>query len=405
MIVKRLLTLKTVTAVYQPASSSRTVSRFWIAGSALRGALRAALSEISETSLLVCSPALPIADADRHLTSHPALRSTLACSSFSPDQPGSHGLYDAVLAHALHHRLAVEHGHSGDNLTAAPLTCPRCERHRTSLLCPWSGLIVRRNDQCFPYTPQFDLIVSREPSSSKLLAGTIRERTLLSAGQFFECEVTFASADLAQEATMTSLPPGRHLWIGGDRTHGYGEVQIVDWKLPAQEPVLTERFHSFQALIQSPRQSIEDSAASLIHYIALSLSSPLLLRDAFGRDTLQLSRRHFSRWLAIPEESVTLVAAWEDRETVSGWHGRRSLPLSTRWAIATGSCWLLAVVTDETGYLLQQLTKLEALPLGDRTADGFGQFRAYDPSHRAGLALIRSWATEATPRKEDTKDG
>ncbi len=115
-------------------------------------------------------------------------------------------------------------------------------------------------------------------------------------------------------------------------------------------------------------------------YFALTLHSPLILRDALLRYRGTIDSAALVELLGIKD---TFTRLYETAAVcrVSGWNELWGTPRTNEYAIETGSVFLFAIDTEPAGPLLEALFRLEEEGAGQRRAEGFGRVCVSDPFH------------------------
>lgn len=192
----------------------------------------------------------------------------------------------------------------------------------------------------------------------------------LAAGQFFTGFLSLPSAELFKPLSQLE-----HLYLGMGRTRGFGKVALR-W-FHSKTPLagrLENRLANFKAMLEQRNQNVPRQET----HATLNLWSPLLLRDAFGEDRLELLASDLKAYgpsLAWEVAPVAVNATW-----VGGWHGMLQLPRSQRRAIAPGSVFALRIRGDRSE-ALAALARVEQFGLGEGFADGHGRILACHPFH------------------------
>lgn len=106
--------------------------------------------------------------------------------------------------------------------------------------------------------------------------------------------------------------------------------------------------------------------------LTLTLLSPALITDAWGRTPSILSAKWLADHLGLPAEAVTLQRHYSALVPMLGESGAWGLPLAAESAIAAGSAFLYQI-SDGPPDLSAKLGKLSRLGIGRRRPEGFGQ--------------------------------
>jgi CRISPR-associated protein Csx10 len=168
------------------------------------------------------------------------------------------------------------------------------------------------------------------------------------------------------------------LRIGTARARGMGAVNLHLPEAPGPRPAMEERLEAFQ-----PRRPSGTLLDAMHLYFALTLRSPLLVRDATGRLTTRMGAETLKAYLdAIPQGLEPLPkASVVEQETWSGWSAAWGLPKPVTPAMAAGSVLAFRAPTRERDAVLAFLQEVEERGLGERLAEGWGEVVACDPFH------------------------
>lgn len=185
----------------------------------------------------------------------------------------------------------------------------------------------------------------------------------------------------AVEAALLDI---HHVGSGAGRGLGRVEARVVP---PPVRPSLAERLAAWnQKLMQ--RQAIVAglpgaAPAGDAHYFSVTLQSDAILRAEDGWSPgVQLDAA--ALWRAVGERSappgaLRLVRSYAATTTRGGWNAIWGLRKETALATQAGSVYLYQV--DDLDGWVERLERLEALGVGDRRAEGFGQVRICDEFH------------------------
>lgn len=197
------------------------------------------------------------------------------------------------------------------------------------------------------------------------------------------------------------LPTMETLYIGMGQTRGFGRVQAT-W-IRADQPMggpLKDRIEAFEAMLNQQDRHRPKSDANTLTRVTLNLTSPLLLRDAWGNDRLALADKDFHVYDDHLKWHVAAVAS--EATWVGGWHGLLGLPHNQRQALAPGSVFELKI-TGNRGQALTALETLETFGLGEGFANGFGHLLIAHPFHTAYAAKkLRATAPSTVPAFPET---
>lgn len=179
--------------------------------------------------------------------------------------------------------------------------------------------------------------------------------------------------------------------IGTGRTRGSGKVHLsVESQVDEQESFET-RLQKFDALLREQAVKAYDKAIKPyleegMFYFALTLHSPVILRDEMLRYRGSIDARALCGLLGMPEDSAgsfELIYQAASARRVMGWNEMWGTPRTNEYAIDTGSVFLFAFKGEskQVDPLKQALLRLEEDGIGQRKAEGFGRVCICDPFH------------------------
>ncbi len=160
------------------------------------------------------------------------------------------------------------------------------------------------------------------------------------------------------------FPPADNGWelrIGSARARGFGRVQ-VSLQEPAPQPSVSELLERFQTRFGRP-------------IFALIAHSPVIAFHG-GRPAETLDPETLRAYLPALPSSVRLVpsATRVEREWVSGWSQAWGIHKPAYSALARGSVFAYEYDPAQQNELAHWLEQLLAYGIGERTAEGYGQF-------------------------------
>jgi len=177
--------------------------------------------------------------------------------------------------------------------------------------------------------------------------------------------------------------------IGTGRSRGMGKVSLA---LEAIRESEQDRFTSFKqravAFNTKLREQVQSASGSLKlapFYFALTLHSPLILRDNLLRYRGVINEKLLQELLNISADSFSLICQNADTRQILGWNELWGMPRTKEVAIDTGSVFLFVTTIEEEKALeelLNALFKLEQAGVGRRKAEGFGRICVSDQFHQ-----------------------
>lgn len=166
---------------------------------------------------------------------------------------------------------------------------------------------------------------------------------------------------------------GYRLRLGSARARGMGEA-ILHTQMVATD-TLSARFEAFQTGLP------QDGYV----YCSLTARAPTLLYDALATPTVKLNNDTLRRYLTNVPPGLESVAhgTFIERELFSGWSQAWGLPKPVLPSIAPGSVYTFRAPAAEREAVLRFLQEIETNGLGERLGEGLGEFNACDPFHLA----------------------
>jgi len=190
-------------------------------------------------------------------------------------------------------------------------------------------------------------------------------------------------ADFIEQVGQTGL-----VRVGTGRTRGMGKVNL------AIEPVQDEhyRFDQFKQRLETfsttlrslATQTFSDKAYDLglkPFYFALTLHSPVILRDPLLRYRGIINEETLEELLHIPADNFQLRYQAASTRRVSGWNELWGTPRTNEYALDIGSVFLFGTTIEPINSLWQALFRLEEEGAGRRRTEGFGRICVSDPFH------------------------
>lgn len=173
------------------------------------------------------------------------------------------------------------------------------------------------------------------------------------------------------------------LRIGTGRTRGLGRVKVELRDAPDNfYGSFTEKLAAFNSTMHKVAQ---DSGVETLdpYYFAITLQSPLILRDPFLRYQKTIDVKSLSRLLGASTSKYTFEQVYQSVETqrISGWNELWGTPRSNDYAMEMGSTFLFACKQQPGTDLLQALHALEINGCGERVTEGFGRISISDRFH------------------------
>jgi len=149
--------------------------------------------------------------------------------------------------------------------------------------------------------------------------------------------------------------------IGSARTRGFGAVVLETVDAPAPAPQV-----DLEAFAQRAGKPI----------FTLLARTPVLVHDASGMPAPTLTPDLLREYLPDLPDSVQLIpeATRIERIPVSGWSGAWGMPKPVQQAFAPGSVFTYRYAESDRAALQGWLQRLALYGIGERVAEGYGQF-------------------------------
>ncbi|MCL6536574.1 MAG: hypothetical protein K6U77_10940 [Armatimonadetes bacterium] len=149
--------------------------------------------------------------------------------------------------------------------------------------------------------------------------------------------------------------------IGSARTRGFGAVVLETVDAPASAP-------------QVDLEAFAQRAGTPV--FTLLARTPVLVHDASGMPAPTLTPDLLREYLPDLPDSVRLIpeATRIERIPVSGWSGAWGMPKPVQQAFASGSVFTYRYAESDRAALQSWLQQLALYGIGERIAEGYGQF-------------------------------
>lgn len=237
-----------------------------------------------------------------------------------------------------------------------PVRCPVCE-----------GPMVPGSGEVEPLTA-----AARAAGPATVTATRVR----LTQAETAAPGMLFTRAALAHQDThgQDRVLSGRIVGAGS-ALHGVHHIQLGGRRSTAGQATCN-------VCPDNPEPAVPDSAGAphLVDgdRLVLTLASPAVLVDSFGRPALTPDRTVLQDLLGVPVPAPQ--RAWTRRELVGGWHAASRLPKPDDWAVCAGSVYEYQLPENPGP---QALARLADHGLGLRRPEGFGWITigAWTPPH------------------------
>ena len=188
------------------------------------------------------------------------------------------------------------------------------------------------------------------------------------------------------KAFVTEANDAGLIRIGTGRTRGLGQVELTihdieDDEIPSFDS-FQQRLTNFDAALRQ-RMDYPPAGEDTRFYFALTLHSPVILRDDFLRYRGTISGEILAIHARLSSETLRLKQIHQvaSMERITGWNELWGTPRTQEYAIATGSVFLFLATEKVSDDLLEKLFALENQGIGERRAEGFGRICFSDPFH------------------------
>ncbi len=227
--------------------------------------------------------------------------------------------------------------------------------------------------------------------------GTVQEGILYNRSVFQEHTRFWGLLKLSEhlitplEAFIEEVGLSGLVRVGTGRTRGMGRVNLSIEPLKAEQhniETFQENLKTFDDKLRQVAQHwfpVEKYNLALKpFYFAVTLHSPVILRDSLLRYAGTLDKQTLAALLGLPEDTFELLYQSASTKRVTGWNELWGTPRMNEYAIDTGSVFLFSSEVEMNEQLCEALFKLEEEGTGERKAEGFGRLRISDPFHLEG---------------------
>lgn len=181
------------------------------------------------------------------------------------------------------------------------------------------------------------------------------------------------------DGACPSTEAGWLVRLGTARARGLGKARLEIRPLTGESlPPLADRLEAFRQRLRSPY----GASQSDFLYFALTLRSPLLVRDAAGVPAGRPEAAALAAYVgALPALEYVEAASAVEWEVWDGWAMAWGLPKPLVTAVAPGSVLVYRAPAKERETVLAFLEEVEEKGLGERRSEGWGEVVACDPFH------------------------
>lgn len=358
--------------------SSNNNSLAYIPGSTLRGALAAlylrsgGTAEDSQFKALFIdnAPAIPNLLPAGSNTNQPCLLPFTAVScKRNPGflSEGKHGVADTLSALARSRKGGEQEGQRFCSFTA-----DSCDEELRSFNGFWNGdyAAPQRCEPSMSYNrftgiDRLTRTVAQEILfSSRSIDDLYQQDPIDTAAKYQrQCFCGVTRMDAATLATLRQLAEGT-LFIGADKTRGYGEIKLSIEEFDSGQPDYDQWNRDFREKLQLP-----DTPG---YYFSVGLSSHAILIDRFLRPSLDLG---------LDMDQLELVMKMAKKVTIRGWQSAWGLSKPDETGVMMGSVYLFKYSGEDSDMVKNRLNQLAQEGVGLRREEGFGMVKIDDQLH------------------------
>lgn len=346
-------------------------------------------------------PIYPIPKTAQTCKRNPGFRHIFRGERDKVKEGDRHGVRDSLLDWALFSLADKGNRASNDQNTVPPsvllapfqddknCSYPGCD----SLMDHYSGYYYRRDEQ------NGNMIIA--DTNTRLQThtginrdtGTVQEGILYNRRVFAENTHFWGMVKVADELAPTfanfieQVGDSGLIHIGTGRTRGMGQVNINIKPMGNGQ----EGFRSFQARLQNFNNKLREAVKGFSEstkfpldlspfYFALTLHSPVILRDDLLRYRGSINEEALAELLKLPADQFSLLYQSASVRRVTGWNEIWGTPRTNEIAIETGSVFLFESRLPQED-VEQVLFSIESEGIGQRRAEGFGRVCVSDPFH------------------------
>ncbi|OZM56252.1 hypothetical protein CIB95_12575 [Lottiidibacillus patelloidae] len=176
------------------------------------------------------------------------------------------------------------------------------------------------------------------------------------------------------------------LRVGSKRTSGFGMLNVtncqeVNERIPTEgnpslNKSLEERWKDFQSLCREKNVIKQDEFA-----FSITCMSDAILKDNWFRYRTDLTKDLLENYTNLTIPDFTLEYSQVSTKQISGWNQMWKTALDDEVGIKVGSSYLFKSKEGSDEEWIDLLGKIENMPIGERTYDGFGTVFVCHPFH------------------------
>jgi CRISPR-associated protein Csx10 len=280
---------------------------------------------------------------------------------------GHHGVLDTLAVNAGNRLL----GRMSD---ADLWLCPGCGQDIKPFQGFWNA------DETNPLTYEVCMIFDRHTGIDRV-TGTVAQGIFYTSQAVADFQKDSATGDFQpqyftggmfldreQYALLSSTLSSHTLFIGADRTRGFGEVDLI---LEEHFPFEFDLFQ-WNSAFQAKFFNIFGQKLPAGLYFSLKLESPAICVDKFLRPVGDLD-------LVFPGLETVLTVG--KQHIIRGWQSSWGLPKPDDLALSPGSVFLLRYQGEDLDGLKDFMNRIMVSGIGLRRAEGFGKVSFCEPIH------------------------
>lgn len=304
-----------------------------------------------------------------------------------------HGVRDSLLDWAMFELVDKASDHIEHSLLLKPFEtykeCPDCR----NAMDYFSGY-YRRNDLDGHMTVASSSTRLQTHTGINRDTGTVQEGILYNRRVFDEHTHFWGMLKLPEQLApilgdfIGEIGLSGLVRVGTGRTRGSGKVYIGVEPLNVEEDMFTPFKKRLKIFDDALRKQVGETFDSSTFkpdlkpfYFALTLHSPVIVRDHLLRYRGTIDAQTLEEELKLPAEKLKLIYQTASTKRVTGWNELWGTPRTNEYAIESGSVFLFSSTTEPDDTLLQALFKLEEEGIGRRRSEGFGRICVSDPFH------------------------
>lgn len=259
-------------------------------------------------------------------------------------------------------------------------SCP--DEECSAKLVPYSGFYGEDNMGIKRIEPDKRFITKTAIDSRRETAATAQlfSREVIGEGYRFTGFVSIA--DSTQEAALaTMLTNNRHFWLGGGRSRGFGQMEVVDVTIND----VNEWLPSHDELPIKIKTFSDKAKAAGVPYsghtiFAITLRSDAILTDPYLRPATSLVPEYLGRFVDHRLATAVPLGSFVETRTIDGWNAAHRMPRDSMPALAAGSTFAFGIDLPPEE-LVPLLAPIESVGIGESRVEGFGRAIIDHPFH------------------------